>query len=49
MGVVTLGTCGDTQRNFDRGAHVIVWELKFNKFLLWGVAQNWGYFGGLKK
>ena len=46
----TQGGGGGTLKNFDRGAHVIFWGLKFDSQLLFfGVAQNEGYFWGLKK
>ena len=39
---------GDS-KNFDRDAGVIFLSLKFDKLLFLGVAQNEGYFWGLKK
>ena len=38
-----------TRKNFDRGAHVMFWGLKFDRSLCFGVAQNEDYFGGIEK
>ena len=43
---------GGARKNFDRGAHVIVLGLKFDRLLFFlggGVAQNEGYFIGVEK
>ena len=47
--MVTLGTQWGTRKNFDRGAHLIFWGLKFNKLLFYEVAPNWGYFWETEK
>ena len=54
---LTIGTHGDTRKNFGRVAHVIFWRLKFNKLFLallkigaiLGRLKNMHYFWGLTR
>ena len=35
-------------KNFNRGAHVIFWGLKFNQLLFWGLLKTGAILEGLK-
>ena len=46
--MVILGTQRGTRKRFDRGA-MLFWGVEIQQIVIFGVAQNWGCFGGIEK